>query len=222
MIRYSEEEFNATHGGLGGDPWGGIIREECQRQETGLVLRQQTHGCAIEPESLGYGSMQIKRCYSSLIMKAVAILFLFFLVGCEDSKLRFLVCPHKLANQVESQNDLAEKREVLFRADEYSLLVVKNEHAERVSPVQHYRPKHTYSDETLPLNASWEDPLHISTIVIIEETPKIGIAIKIDKENDWRVYWVGAGELDKVMNSGVLYLPPYSELPVLNAGSFSE
>lgn len=160
--------------------------------------------------------MEIKRLYLIIVATIIVTCFPLFLTGCEGSKLRFLVCPHKFAKQIKSQKDLAAKREVLFNADEYSLLVVERSPGGEVEPAQHYRPQHTFSDKVLPQKVSWEEPLHISTIVIVEESPEIGIAIKIDGEK-WRVHWIATPEIEELKSTGMLFLPPYNELPILNS-----
>lgn len=161
--------------------------------------------------------MNNRRCYFSIMMtRGLVVLSLFFLFGCKEGKVRFLVCPHKYAGLVEEKSQIAARREILFTADEFSYLIVKRNSDGTVIPVQHYRSKHTSSHEVLPLKVSWEAPLHISTIAIIDSIPEIGIAIKIDNEKDWRVKWLSKRLSNEVLGNGVLFLPPYNELALLS------
>ncbi len=147
----------------------------------------------------------------------VCVICILFLVSCTEGKLRFLVCPDKYTELVDQQDNFALRREVLFKADEFSFLVVQKSVDGKVKDVQHYRAQHTFSNNVLPLEVSWEEPLHISTIVIIDDlTVEFGIAIKIDGESKWRIYWVPQNKLKKSQETGILYLPQYESLPFLD------
>lgn len=147
----------------------------------------------------------------------------FLLASCTDGKVRFLVSPHKFVKQIELQEGLAAKREILFNADEFSFLVVKKDKNEKVIPAQHYRAEHTFSNKTHLLKVSWEEPLHISTIVIIDEVDfDTGIAIKLDNDPAWRIYWIASEDLGKLERRRVLYLPSYDKLPFLSVDLIQE
>jgi hypothetical protein len=138
------------------------------------------------------------------------------LVNCTNNKISFLVCPYKYSQLVSQQDNLSLQREILFSADEYTFLIVKKLNKGKVEIAQHYRPQHTFSNKFYPLNVSWEEPLHISTTAIIDkDATDFGIAIKIDGENNWRIYWLSEEKLAKIKKDGIFYLPKDTTLPFL-------
>lgn len=108
---------------------------------------------------------------------------------------------------------------MLFRDKEYAVLVFEIDPAGYYVPIQHYRPEHTFTDREKPHSVTWNHPLHISTIVIIDSPgDEISIAIKKNSEPGWRQYRtnkatiVGAGEISTV------FLPPFHELELIPDG----
>ena len=134
------------------------------------------------------------------------------MAGCVDRP-RFLICPSEYANEIRSESRLGQMREILFRDKEYAVLVFEMDPAGYYVPVQHYRPEHTFTDRERPDSVSWNSPLHVSTIIIIDSPEdRLSVAVKKSSELGWRQYHtnretiVGDGEM------GIVYLPPFDEL----------
>lgn len=136
------------------------------------------------------------------------------LLGCEKG-FRFLVCPYECSSEIRAQNDLGQQREILFRV-EYDVLVVSRNNQNEISPINHYRAEHTFTDNILPEKVSWQKPLHISTLIIIDKPPEtFGVAVKKKADSAWKVYWVGEEKLGEIQKTGIVFLPPYERLPVI-------
>ena len=56
----------------------------------------------------------------------------------------------------------------------------------------------------------------LGTLIIIKDINRpIGIAIKKTVDNDWRIYWLQDPDIKDLRKEGVVYLPPYEDLPLL-------
>ncbi|MEE4604044.1 MAG: hypothetical protein V2J65_22375 [Desulfobacteraceae bacterium] len=144
----------------------------------------------------------------------VAISFSFFAIGCA-SGVRFYVCPNELAQEMQSKTDIGQKKEVLVGID-YRVLVVQKNKDQKIVPMQHYRPEHTFGNRTHPRTVSFDNPLTLTALIIIKDMQKpIGIAIKKVDDIDWRVYWLKKADIAEVKSNGVVYLPPYNSLPLI-------
>jgi hypothetical protein len=56
----------------------------------------------------------------------------------------------------------------------------------------------------------------LGTLIIIKDTKRpIGIAIKKKVDNYWRIYWLQDPDIKVLRKEGVVYLPPYEDLPLL-------
>lgn len=134
--------------------------------------------------------------------------------GC-SSGIRFFVCPYEFSTEMKSESDIGQRREILVGLD-YRVLVVHIDENGEIVPIQHYRPEHTFGNRTHPLEVSYEKPLTLTALVIINEVQKpMGIAIKKVSDIDWRIYWLKDADIKELRNNGVVYLPPYNRLSLI-------
>ena len=144
----------------------------------------------------------------------IVIGFVFILGGC-TSGIRFFVCPHEFAAKMRSESDIGQRRELLVGLD-YRVLVVHIDEDDDIVPVQHYRPEHTFGNRTHPRSVSFDKPLTLTALVIIKNFDKpIGIAIKKGSNINWRIYWLKDADIKEFRKTGVVYLPPYRNLPLI-------
>jgi hypothetical protein len=150
-------------------------------------------------------------------MKKAFFAACFFVVifnGC-TSGVRFYVCPHELALEMKSKTNMGQKKEVLAHQD-FRVIVVKIDKDGEISVVQHYRPEHTFSDRVHHRSVSYDDPLTLTALIIVDEISTTdGIAIKKLNDSDWRIYWLKDSDIKELKETGVVYLPPYDDLPLL-------
>lgn len=155
-----------------------------------------------------------------VVLISLTLIFSITFLGC-NKRMRFLVCPAEYADKMKSVSDLSSRKELLAYSDYRIVLVNKDENGKSIV-VQHYRPEHTFGDNELPLRVSFNEPLHIGAIVIIDNPKKqLGVAIKRKKDEKWRIYWASIKDVDessKTDDVGVLYLPPYESLPFIQKG----
>ena len=113
------------------------------------------------------------------------------------------------------ETDLGRQREILVGSS-YRIIAVSKDRTGMIIPIQHYRPEHTFGNNIHPVDATWNKPLTISTIVIIDKNQSYyGLAIKTEAVSSWKVYWYNIDEIKKIGDNGVLFLPETSELPNL-------
>jgi hypothetical protein len=116
---------------------------------------------------------------------------------------------------MQSKTDIGQKKEVLVGID-YRVLVVQKNKDQKIVPMQHYRPEHTFGNRTHPRTVSFDNPLTLTALIIIKDMQKpIGIAIKKVDDIDWRGYWLKKADIAEVKRNGVVYLPPYNSLPLI-------
>ena len=138
----------------------------------------------------------------------------FTILGC-SSGIRFFVCPNQYAAEMQTVTDIGQRREILVGSDLRVVVVHLNERNE-VVPVQHYRPEHTFGNRIHILKVSFGQPITLGTLIIIKDIKRpIGIAVKKKADNDWRIYWLQAPDIKDLREEGVVYLPPYEDLPLL-------
>ena len=148
------------------------------------------------------------------------LLFLIFILplllsGCRN-ELRFLVCPYEFADKVRFEKDLGLKRELLVGLNYRVVVVIKKDLTDKIVPVQHYRPEHTFGHKIHPINVSFEEPLTVSTILIVEDKiNQLGIAINDKSDISWRVHWLQSKDFNTIQNNGLIFLPRYRELPII-------
>ena len=134
--------------------------------------------------------------------------------GC-SSGIRFFVCPNQYIDKMKTVTDIGLRREILVGLDLRIVIVHLNEKSEIV-PVEHFRPEHTFAYRIHPLNVSYEEPMTLTTLVIIKKLQKpIGVAIKHISDSNWRIYWLKDADIKDMRKTGVVYLPPYEDLPQL-------
>ena len=144
----------------------------------------------------------------------VTLFILFVLNGC-SSGIRFFVCPNQYADEMKAVTDIGLRREILVGSDLRIVIVHLNQNNEIV-PVEHYRPEHTFTNRIHPLDVSFEKPMTLTTLIVIKKLQKsIGIAIKKFSDRDWRIYWLSDSDIRDLKREGVVYLPPYEDLPLL-------
>jgi len=135
-------------------------------------------------------------------------------IGC-SSGVRFYVCPNELASEMKSKTDIGQKKEVLVGLD-YRVLVIHKDKNDKIMPLQHYRPEHTFGNRTHPRIVSFDKPLTLTALIIIDSLKEsIGIAVKRLGDIHWRIYWVNNSDRAEIRKSGVVYLPPYDNLPLI-------
>lgn len=140
--------------------------------------------------------------------------FALIVIGCSHG-VRFYVCPDELAPEMKSKTDIGQKKEVLVGLD-YRVLVIHKDKSGKILPLQHYRPEHTFGNRTHPRVVSFDKPLTLTALIIIDELKEnIGIAVKRSRDIYWRVYWVKDVDKQEILKSGIIYLPPYEELPLV-------
>ena len=140
----------------------------------------------------------------------VTIILSFILNGCSNAY-RFYVCPHEFSEEVKSKNNIGEKKEVLAKKD-YRVLVINN----KKIPVQHFRPEHTFGNLIHPRDVSFENPLTLTSLIIVEQLNfSYGIALKKLNDNNWRIHWIQDADVEDIRNEGLVYLPHYEDLPYL-------
>ena len=126
------------------------------------------------------------------IMIAISLIF----VGC-TSDVRFYVCPNEFAATMKSKTDIGQKKEVLVSSDCRVLAVHKDKNI-KILPVQHYRPAHTFSNRTHPRKVSFDKPLTLTALIVINDIQKpVGIAIKKVSDIDWWGYWLEKPDIDE-------------------------
>ena len=142
------------------------------------------------------------------------LISVFIICGC-SSGIRFFVCPNQFATEMKTATDIGQRREILVGSD-LRVVVVHLNKQNVVVPVQHYRPEHTFGNRIHLLKVSFDRPMTLGTLIIIKDIERpIGIAIKKKADNDWRIYWLQAPDIKALRNEGVVYLPPYEDLPLL-------
>ncbi len=138
----------------------------------------------------------------------------FLFNGC-SSGVRFFACPHEAIEEMKLEKDIGQRRELLWRL-KYSVLVVHKASSNEILPVNHFRPEHTFGYRIHPIEATYEKPLTMGTLIIIKRISEpIGIGIKKLSDMDWRVYWLKKTDIAEVKRNGVVYLPPYNSLPLI-------
>ena len=148
-----------------------------------------------------------------------SILFLLMSLGCIiagcASEVRFYVCPYELAAQVKPTTDMGQKKEALAYQD-YRVLVVQRGNQGLISPVQHFRPEHTFGNSVHPRVVTYEKPLTLTALIIVDEiNNSTGIAVKKLSDTNWRIYWLQDMDIKDLKKEGIVYLPPYEDLPLL-------
>lgn len=135
-------------------------------------------------------------------------------MSCGGTKLRFLICPNEYSSRMKMDVELSVQREILFDTDYLVMIVTKNGKA--IEPVQHYRPEHTFTDKLHSIDVTYSNPLHISSIIIVD-IPKEKCAIAIKKKDDkqWRIYWLSKKDINAI-NNGMIFLPPFEKLTLLH------
>lgn len=140
--------------------------------------------------------------------------FSLMVIGCSHG-VRFYVCPDELASAVRSKNDIGQKKEALVGLD-YRVLAIHKDKNDKILPLQHYRPEHTFGNRIHPRVVSFDKPLTLTAVIIIDELKEtIGIAVKRLGDIHWRVYWVKNADRREILKNGIVYLPPYDELPLI-------
>jgi hypothetical protein len=143
------------------------------------------------------------------------ILFLvFFIIGC-SSGIRFFVCPNQYIDEMKTVKDIGQRREILVGLDLRVVIVHFNERNEIV-PVEHFRPEHTFTNRIHPLEVTYKKPMMLTTLIIIKKLQRpIGVAIKDIGDSKWRIYWLQDADIKDLRKEGMVYLPPYEDLPLL-------
>jgi hypothetical protein len=63
---------------------------------------------------------------------------------------------------------------------------------------------------------TWNNPLHVSTIVIVDwPENEFAIAVKKDSERSWRQYWTNKEKIMAGGEIGIVYLPPFEQLELV-------
>ncbi len=127
-------------------------------------------------------------------------------------KHNFLVYPYEIKEQNIGKNN---PREILF-GQVYLILMIEKKDG-KIFPAQHYWPEHTFTFRVWPKKVSWNEPLHISSNIIVDNIAplKNGIAIKKDSEQHWRVYWLTEEDIKIIKEKEQLFLTPYTKLDIL-------
>lgn len=140
--------------------------------------------------------------------------FVLIFTSC-SSGIRFVVCPNEIAAKMRVESDVGERKELLFGLD-YRVIIVHKTSSNEIIPVQHYRPEHTYGNRTHPKTVSFEKPLMLGGLIIIGKLKKpLGVAIKDKNDIAWRIYWLQDADYDDIKEDGVIYLPRYKDLPLI-------
>ena len=144
----------------------------------------------------------------------VTLVSAFIIFGC-SSGIRFFVCPYQYVDKMKTVTDIGQRREVLTGSDLRVVVVHLNEGKEIV-PVEHFRPEHTFTNRIHPLEVNYEKPMTLTTLIIIKKLQRpIGVAIKNLSDLNWRLYWLRESDIKDLRKEGVVYLPPYDDLPLL-------
>ena len=139
---------------------------------------------------------------------------IFAFIGCTRG-IRFFVCPNQYADEMKTVTDIGLRREILVGSDLRTVIVHLDEKG-AVVPVEHFRPEHTFSHRIHPLKVSYEEPMTLTTLIVIKRLQKpIGVAIRHISETNWRVYWLKETDIKDLKNTGVVYLPSHEGLPLL-------
>jgi hypothetical protein len=154
-----------------------------------------------------------------LMKRAIFMMMGFILVFAScSSGIRFVVCPNEIAEKMKMESDVGERKELLFGLN-YRVIVVHKTPSNKIVPVQHFRPEHTFGYRTHPKTVSFENPLMLGTLIIIGKLQKpLGIAIKDNGDINWRIYWLKDADIKELRNNGVVYLPPYNRLSLIING----
>jgi len=149
------------------------------------------------------------------IITYMMIGFALIFASC-SSGIRFVVCPNEIAEKMKMESDVGERKELLFGLD-YRVIIVHKTSSYEIVPVQHYRPEHTFGNRTHPKNVSFEKPLMLGGLIIIKKLQKpLGVAIKNKGDIAWRIYWLQDSDYDDLKEEGVIYLPKYKDLPLID------
>ena len=142
------------------------------------------------------------------------LISVFTILGC-SSGIQFFVCPDQYAAEMKTVSDIGQRREILVGSDLRVVVVHLNERNE-VVPVEHFRPEHTFTDRIHPLEVTYEKPMTLTTLIIIKKLQRpFGVAIKNLSDLNWRIYWLQDKDIKDLRKEGVVYLPPYEDLPLL-------
>ena len=175
-----------------------------------LILLWQIPGCANAPRTPAFLLKETMMKYTLLII----IVFFAVLNGC-TSGTRFHVCPFEIAEKMKVEADIGQRKELLWNLS-YIVLVVHKSLHNVIVPVQHYRPEHTFGNRIHPIEVSFDKPQAIGAQIIVTDiNVPMGIAIKKLKDRFWRIYWLKDADIDEIRKTGVVYLPPYRNLPLI-------
>ena len=142
------------------------------------------------------------------------LISVFTILGC-SSGIQFFVCPDQYAAEMKTVSDIGQRREILVGSDLRVVVVHLNER-NKVVPVEHFRPEHTFTDRIHPLEVTYEKPMTLTTLIIIKKLQRpLGVAIKNLSDLNWRIYWLQDMDIQDLRKEGVVYLPPYEDLPLL-------
>lgn len=110
------------------------------------------------------------------IKSVLMLVFVIMLASC-TSGIRFLVSPYEKSPEMRSTSDFGQRKKILWHLD-YRILIVHRNEDNKILPVQHYRPEHTFGHRIHPLKTSFEQPMTLGTLIIIQDVKRpIGIAI---------------------------------------------
>ncbi len=146
----------------------------------------------------------------------ILIIFSLIFSGCNET-IRFLVCPNEYAGEIRSENRLERQREILYKADKYSIIICKKDAEGKYIPVQHYRPEHTFTSSEHPMAVTWEKPLHVSKIIIFDRPQaEFAIAVKKDPDPKWRLHLLNIDQIIENGDISIVYLRPLKEMSLIN------